>query len=684
VPRRITGEWNSLTFDGDACRIQFPGGRLTVPVRALAAAELRPPGLLRQGRLTLVPRPGADPLAAVALDPLPVEHDPYVVEFEAGQADAAAAVHRELAAGIDPDPVPSDEFLVEVPGPPRRVRGADGTVTFDGEAVAVGGRRLPLAALSSVSWSDRRGRRQLGLRFVGTGPGEPPDVPVPLDPDERFTDGLLLAACVTVALQNLARPGHGEPPHGLALDGSTVRLYGLGATAEFDGAEVILTTQGGRRRIPLAAIGHVELGAGGDLGFVRVHLAGAADPPPAGALDPVLDVDTVCHAVEPAALEFTLRVNRALKGVERSPDESLLRTSGPRPDIAGALARASVRARGLVRELLELCAQLEPDEQVVELDLAVADDQPGLLALTGTRVLFLSSADPRAEAGQIPLRKVDTARVNRRDGLIGDLAIVRRSGREVTFEAVHEPTRFRKALRRLVSDTEAEAPAGPPRLLVERPELRRPQGVPVVGRPSEPPSASRTPRRPAPRPAPRPEPVRRRAAPAADPVDPAVLERAGEEVRARPELITAAAGRLLPGERIHELRTALSDGRGGLVAVTGRRVLFAADDEVIAHDLARVRDIVAYGGLGEVVLLLDNGARVSFWRMRDADRLGEAIRELRDRPPADPHDDPGEPAEPGEPDDVIGLIRRLGELREAGLLTEREFQDKKAELLRRL
>ena len=51
---------------------------------------------------------------------------------------------------------------------------------------------------------------------------------------------------------------------------------------------------------------------------------------------------------------------------------------------------------------------------------------------------------------------------------------------------------------------------------------------------------------------------------------------------------------------------------------------------------------------------------------------------------AEPSQDAAAPATPTPPDDPTDQIRKLGELRDAGLVTQDEFESKKAELLSRL
>lgn len=46
--------------------------------------------------------------------------------------------------------------------------------------------------------------------------------------------------------------------------------------------------------------------------------------------------------------------------------------------------------------------------------------------------------------------------------------------------------------------------------------------------------------------------------------------------------------------------------------------------------------------------------------------------------------EPGPSATNGSNDEILGAIERLGQLKEAGILSENEFQTKKAELLKRL
>jgi Domain of unknown function (DUF4429) len=504
---RLVGNDTTLEYDGQHCRLDYHDddsagwlrrrlGRLVVPVSALAGVELRSPRVLRPGRLRLIPRPGADPIAAVTDDSLELEQSPYVVEFASGQEQAARTLAARLGSAIAQTGLAeaaADEFLVAVPGPPISAQGSDGWLEFDGDQVRLWrddganprARTYPVAAVESVSWVDGRGRQADYLRFdlVGDDPqgwrnprGDPRCLRHSTVIEKAET--LIAAAAVAVAVQRLLGSAHAPvagPPHGLRVvpGGGTgehplILLHGVDGSAEFDGAEVTVRTPGAVRRIRLPAIERVELGTDRGTGYVRVHLAGAGSATPGGldglgdpdelgdaGFEPRLDADTVCHDSEPAALEFALRVTEALREVTRVPDARLLATAGPRTDLADALARAGPRARAMVPELAGLLVVLETDEHVRDLELAVSDRAyagvdggvAGLLALTDQRLLFLASGMRHGDPLSLGLRRIVTVRATWNDAGVGTLVCELRDGGRVGFDGVYHPVRFRELPR---------------------------------------------------------------------------------------------------------------------------------------------------------------------------------------------------------------------------------------------
>lgn len=86
------------------------------------------------------------------------------------------------------------------------------------------------------------------------------------------------------------------------------------------------------------------------------------------------------------------------------------------------------------------------------------------------------------------------------------------------------------------------------------------------------------------------------------------------------------------------------------------------------------QDLTIFASGNTIVLSVDAG---------DAERLRGLIMDQVTGGPSHPLAAPGAPAAP-DGDAILGQIRKLGELRDAGLLTDEEFETKKAELLGRL
>jgi Short C-terminal domain len=97
--------------------------------------------------------------------------------------------------------------------------------------------------------------------------------------------------------------------------------------------------------------------------------------------------------------------------------------------------------------------------------------------------------------------------------------------------------------------------------------------------------------------------------------------------------------------------------------------------------LARITSVETLSRMGYRVLRLhtshDDLAFKTFESKELFDSVHERLEELRHQPTAT-----ASPAPP--PDSVMDQIRKLGELRDSGLLTESEFTAKKTELLARL
>ncbi|MFJ9848854.1 DUF4429 domain-containing protein [Streptomyces sp. NPDC101150] len=220
-PTRLTGERARLDFDGRRCVIRYPGrgartllraldGR-TIPVRALSAAVLSPPGNhARWGTLRLVPHPGADAVAEVLGAQLPEPDDPYLIRFHRRELRRAEHLHRLLAQAIDESGPPDGSGPpLPVPSAPRVLRGILSQAEFDGHVIRLTGgghhsadgsaRVIPLAALDGVTYIHGHSPA-LRLHL----PDARPSYPGPADdPDTLVLNGLREGANVLFAARLL-------------------------------------------------------------------------------------------------------------------------------------------------------------------------------------------------------------------------------------------------------------------------------------------------------------------------------------------------------------------------------------------------------------------------------------------------------------------------------------------------
>ncbi|MFF8268888.1 DUF4429 domain-containing protein [Streptomyces sp. NPDC016562] len=230
------GTWS---FDGDAVRI-VPGrdkgvallrqtlGEVVVPLHALAGISYEPSR--KAGRLRLRLREGADPLLQVTGGRLPEACDPYRLTVEADRSGVAEYFVEEVRTALlldQVDPGPVDRYLLPGPAVPISVGAGDGTVSFDGDRVALewnwtteeakrsgGPRELRVADLRTVEWSPSKGLENGWLRFTPTGA---PPAPAPkYDPHTVELFGFkkdplmaLVAAAVAVRMPHPAAPQEG-------------------------------------------------------------------------------------------------------------------------------------------------------------------------------------------------------------------------------------------------------------------------------------------------------------------------------------------------------------------------------------------------------------------------------------------------------------------------------------------
>jgi Short C-terminal domain len=148
----------------------------------------------------------------------------------------------------------------------------------------------------------------------------------------------------------------------------------------------------------------------------------------------------------------------------------------------------------------------------------------------------------------------------------------------------------------------------------------------------------------------------------------------------RLEQARAALRRLADTAAAGEPLLALAVGTGAVAAVTPSRVLIADDDQAravapreVAPEAVAGLDELESGRLAAVLELVTaaQGAPAPEAAERAPERPG--ARAAGQRPPA-----------AASEDEVVELLRKLGDLRDAGVLTDDEFAAKKAELLRRI
>ncbi|MFD9102798.1 DUF4429 domain-containing protein [Streptomyces virginiae] len=232
------GTW---TFDGDAVRI-VPGrdkgvgllrqtlGEVVVPLRALAGISYEPGR--KAGRLRLRLREGADPLTQVTGGRLPEASDPYRLTVEPDRTGVAEYFVDEVRNALlldQVDPGPSETYLLPGPSVPIVVGAGDGTVTFDGDRVALewnwtteeakrsgGPREFRVTDLRTVEWAPAKGLENGWLRFGLAGAPQPAAPKYDPHTVELFgfkKDPLmaLVAAAVALRLPHPAAPAQDRP-----------------------------------------------------------------------------------------------------------------------------------------------------------------------------------------------------------------------------------------------------------------------------------------------------------------------------------------------------------------------------------------------------------------------------------------------------------------------------------------
>ncbi|MFF4774259.1 SHOCT domain-containing protein [Microtetraspora fusca] len=146
---------------------------------------------------------------------------------------------------------------------------------------------------------------------------------------------------------------------------------------------------------------------------------------------------------------------------------------------------------------------------------------------------------------------------------------------------------------------------------------------------------------------------------------------------------------LVEGEAVEHMAAGTFGPGTGLVVLTGRRLLFVKDGLVakVAEDfmVGKISTVQWKPGSSHGTLTVTSSgdkAEIENIHNDDGARIADAIRHhLSARSAASPA--PAEAPVAGE-DDVFEALRKLGELRDKGVITDAEFEAKKAELLARI
>lgn len=145
-------------------------------------------------------------------------------------------------------------------------------------------------------------------------------------------------------------------------------------------------------------------------------------------------------------------------------------------------------------------------------------------------------------------------------------------------------------------------------------------------------------------------------------------------------------------ERVYLMASGQYGPGTGLVVLTSRRLLFVKDGMMskVTEDFpldkissAQWSSGMLFGSL--IVFASGNKAEIKQLDKKDGKALADALRErLASGPPAQAQAAPVSAGPPAGGGDVMAQLQQLGQLRDAGIVTQEEFEAKKAELLRRI
>lgn len=151
---------------------------------------------------------------------------------------------------------------------------------------------------------------------------------------------------------------------------------------------------------------------------------------------------------------------------------------------------------------------------------------------------------------------------------------------------------------------------------------------------------------------------------------------------------------LWEGETVHLMAAGRYGGGTGLVVLTDRRLLFVLDgmtrQAIEDFPLDKVSSVQWSSGiaLGTLTIFASgNKADIDQMNKKDGKQIADTVR-ARLAQPVPPAHQPAPvqqmPPQPASGPDVYEQLRKLGELRDLGVVTPEEFEHKKRELLSRI